>query len=105
MDDVLILIAQTQTQDARGVWLSTPSEKQVFCNVSSVSRTEFFDGGRNGLNPEFRFTVFHGDYSGERICGYRGKTYAIYRTYIVPGTDYIELYAERQGGTNGTAAN
>lgn len=105
MDDVLILIAQTQTQDARGVWQSTPSSRQVFCKVSSVSRTEFFDGGRNGLNPEYRFTVFHGDYNGERVCRYRDNAYAIYRTYIVPGTDYIELYAERQGGTNGTAAN
>lgn len=103
MDDVLILYQTTKTQDETGVWRTSETEVEVFCKVHSITRTEFFEAGRNGLNPAYQFTVFQGDYSGEVKCGYRGQNYAIYRTYIIPGTDYIELYAERQGGTNGAA--
>lgn len=101
MDAVLILVGKTRTQDEYGMWKDTPAERQIFCQVESVTRAEFFDGGRNGLNPEFQFTVFAGDYNGETVCKYEDRPYAIYRTYRVPGTDYMELYAERKGGTNG----
>ena len=101
MDAVLILVGKTRTQDEYGMWKETPTDRQIFCQVESVTRAEFFDGGRNGLNPEFQFTVFAGDYNGETVCKYEDKQYGIYRTYRVPGTDYMELYAERKGGTNG----
>lgn len=101
MDDVLFLINDTKVQDSKGAWHRIePSRRQVFCQVRSVSKTEFFDAGRNGLNPEFRFLVFAGDYEGETTLEYNGKTYSIYRTYRTPA-DYMELYVERQGGTNG----
>ena len=32
-----------------------------------------------------------------------GKTYAIYRPYRDRNSGYIELYAQREGGTNGKA--
>jgi hypothetical protein len=98
--DVIKLISKTKTQDDNGIWQQTLVYKDVFCNVSSVSSTEFFEGGRNGLNPEYRMTVFYGDYSGESELEYKGKTYAIYRTYQ-GATDALELYVERKGGTNG----
>ena len=101
MDSVLTLISMTWQQDAFGVPRQTPTARQIFCKVDSVTRAEFFDGGRNGLNPEYQFTVFSGDYAGETVCDYEGMQYGIYRTYRVPGTDYMELYAERKGGTNG----
>lgn len=49
------------------------------------------------------FLVFAGEYSGEALVEYDGKTYAIYRTYRDLNSDYIELYAQREGGTNGKA--
>lgn len=98
--DVINLIATTQTQDQYGVWVSTTTSRRVYCNVSSVTRSEFFEGGRNGLNPEFRMTLFFGDYNGERIVEYKGQTYGVYRTYQGKN-DTIELYVERKGGTNG----
>lgn len=98
--EVLTLIAQTKRQDDYGVWRTEEKSRDVFCNVSSVTSSEFFDGGRNGLNPEFRFIVFFADYEGERIVEYKGKRYAVYRTYHAR-TDALELYVERQGGTNG----
>lgn len=98
--EVLTLIGQTKIQDEYGVWRKGETERDIFCNVSSVTASEFFDGGRNGLNPEYRFTVFFADYEGERIVEYKGKRYAVYRTYQAR-TDTLEIYVERQGGTNG----
>ena len=100
MDDVLTLLKVTTEKDTRGVLHKSISSRDVFCKRRSVSRNEFFDGGRNGLNPEFVFDVFHGDYDGETLCRYDGKSYAIYRTYLNE-SDYIELYAQREGGANG----
>ena len=96
----LTLISETKTQDSYGVWRTTTSSKTVYCQVGSVSRAEFYEAGRNGLNPEFRLTMFGPDYEGERICELDGKQYAIYRTYQAKN-DMIELYVIRKGGTNG----
>lgn len=98
--DVVTLVKTTYTQDAYGVERGTETTRDVFCAVNSVTRSEFFDGGRNGLNPEYRITMFFGDYEGEQILRYNGQTYAVYRTYKAK-TDTIELYVERQGGANG----
>lgn len=100
MEGVLTLIGTTWVQDDRGVRRETSRSRDILCRIDSVTRSEFFEGGRNGLNPELQFTVFSGDYEGETVCQYDGKQYGIYRTYRVPGTDYMELYAERKGGTN-----
>ena len=103
MDDVLSLVKITTEKDARGVLRKSIASRDVFCKCRSVSRNEFFDGGRNGLNPEYQFDVFAGDYEGETLCKYDGKSYAIYRTYLPDNSDYIELYAQREGGANGIA--
>lgn len=98
--DVITLIKETQTQDANGVWRKTITERDVFCQVNSITRAEFYDAGRNGLNPEFSFSMFFGDYDGERTVRYKDNTYGVYRTYHAR-TDVLELYVERKGGTNG----
>ena len=96
----ITLIGETKTQDSNGVWQIAPTERTVFCQVGSITRNEFFEAGRNGLNPEYMFIMFFGDYEGERTVEYKGKRYGIYRTYH-GRNDNIELYAERKGGTNG----
>lgn len=102
MDEVLTLIRQIWRKDSRGATvLDHEEERDVFCRVRSIGRSEFFDAGRNGLNPEFEFVVFAGDYLGELLCEFNGSRYAIYRTYRDIESDYIELYVERKGGTNG----
>lgn len=81
------------------MWRPTDSKTQVYAQVDSVTQREFFEGGRNGLNPEFKFTLFFGDYNDEPIVEYNGNQYAVYRTYLTR-SDTIELYVERKGGTN-----
>lgn len=99
--DTIDLISVTRTQNAFGGWEETQTTSTVPCKVDSVTRAEFFDAAKIGLKPEWRFTVFSGDYSGETECLYGGKQYSIYRTYHADG-DYMELYVEAKAGvTNG----
>lgn len=100
--EVITLLSTTKTQDAYGVWREVETGRDIFCQVDSVTRAEFFEGGRNGLNPAFRMTCFFGDYNDEKALIYKGKPYSIYRTYL-GRNDTIELYVERKGGTNGKA--
>ena len=98
--EVIELLSAAYALDDYGVERETITSRRVFCQVDSVTANEFFEGGRNGLNPEYRFTVFFGDYQGEGMVRYNGAVYSVYRTYHAR-TDIIELYAERKGGTNG----
>ena len=96
---MITLYSDTVTFDDYGVARTVRTGKDVFCKVDSVTRSEFFEAGRNGLNPEYRMTMFFGDYSGEQLIGYKGRMYSVYRTYQA-GTDILEVYVERKGGTN-----
>lgn len=100
MDNVIRLISVTHTKDEYGVERREETERKVFCQVRSVTRAEFFDGGRNGLNPEYQMTMFAADYKGEEVVLYEDKRYSVYRVYRTDN-DYLELYVERKGGTNG----
>ena len=104
MNDVLKLLSTTYTKDKYGQAVATHTQKEVFCERQSISRNEFFNAGRNGLNPQFVFTIFKGEYTGETVLEYNGLTYSVYRTYETD-SDYIELYVERKGGTNGKESN
>lgn len=101
---MLTLYADVVTYNEYGVAVKTQTSRNVYCKVDSVTRTEFFEAGRSGLNPEYRITMFFGDYKGETLCSYKGRFYSVYRTFLAK-TDIIELYVERQGGTNGVVAN
>lgn len=94
------LISIAITADSYGVQRKTETSKTVYGQINSVTASEFFEGGRNGLSPELRFTMFRYDYSGETIVEYDSKRYSVYRTYL-GRNDTIELYCERKGGTNG----
>lgn len=100
MDDVIELVSRTYAKNEYGVPEATETKREVYASVASITRVEFFEAGRNGLNPSLVFRVFAGDYSGETIVEHDGKRYGIYRTYRTDD-DYMELYAERKGGTNG----
>lgn len=96
MADVLILIAQAISVDEYGNEVATETERQVYCEVHSITQTEFYAVADTELNPQFRFDVFFGDYQGESVCLYNGERYAIYRTYRAG--DNLELYVERKIG-------
>lgn len=101
---VIMLVSEQQSQDENGVWQTERREREVFAQVDSVTRDEFFEGGRNGLNPELKFRMFLGDYEDERELIYKNKHYGIYRVYF-GRNDTVELYCERKGGLNAQNQN
>lgn len=96
MTDVITLITQTITTDKYGNEEATETEKQIFCEVDSISQTEFFAAENTELNPEYKFTIFFGDYDGQALVKFKGARYSVYRTYRTG--DNLELYTERKIG-------
>lgn len=82
----------------------TRVSSSLLAEIGSVSQTEFFSGGRIGLQPSVKATIYEFEYNDEPIAKIhysdtKTKVYSIYRTYSVPGTDKLELYMEERGGT------
>ena len=98
---VVYLLTETQTQNEYGIVETEVDKRQVYCQVNSVSRSEWYEGGRSGLNPELQITMFQYDYSNENMLMYNDVVYTIYRTYVRK-TDEIELYVERRKGNEYT---
>lgn len=94
---VIYLVDEVNVLGNAGVFETTTTERKVFCQVESVSLSEWSEGGRNGLNPQYRMTMLKAEYNGEEVLRYKGTQYAIYRTYEEKG-DYIELYVEKRKG-------
>ena len=116
MDDVINLVEQNGYYDKNKVYRTQRTSRQVFAKVESINRSEFFNAGRIGLNPQLLFRVFKGDYNGESIVEYNGRIYSVYRTFDSQQSnfrnsekellsDYIELYTERKVGTDGQSNN
>lgn len=94
---MVTLISVTKEKNAYGIESGTESRRDVFVNVQSVTRQEFFDAGQAGLQPQYVFVMFGPDYEGEKIVEYKGKRYSVYRTYARKD-DNLELYVEERAG-------
>lgn len=95
--NVIYLVSNNKSQNAYGIWEDSPTERKVYAQVLSVGQSEWFEGGRNGLNPQYRFRMFSYDYQGEALVKFNGVTYTIYRTYV-DRNEIIDLYAEKREG-------
>jgi hypothetical protein len=99
MDDVLVLIgADIQTNDLLEQVEGDGTRSEVFGRVESVTRAEWFEGGREGMNPALVFITPAVNYSGEPEAELQGVRYRIYRTYRKRDTDEVELYLEEKVG-------
>jgi len=94
---VCTLISETFAADTIGQMVATEKTKDVFCNVASVSQSEWFQGGQAGLKPEYKITMFAPDYDGQRIVKLNDVKYGVYRTYL-RDDELLELYLERMVG-------
>lgn len=96
--DVINLITETQVQSPDYTWTSTETSSEVFCDVRSITRTEWFEAGRSGIeHPAFIFIMDRNEYEGQKIVEYNGQRYGVYRTYASKNED-LELYVEAKGG-------
>lgn len=95
--DVINLIAESFATDELMQQIPTETSRQVYCDVRSIMRSEWYEAGRDGLQPSFVFILFGPDYNGEKIVEYNGQRYGVYRTFRSKNDD-IELYVEAKGG-------
>jgi len=72
-------------------------ERQVFCELISVSREEFYKAYQAGFKPTMTVSMFDGDYNGELCLELDGVNYDIYRTYRTR-KEKIELYCVKKVG-------
>lgn len=94
-----LIAVVTEKDSLNQVVEKTRTTATVFGEVSSISQTEFFSGGRMGLQPSLKVTIYGFEYNDEPIVKWNGKIYSVYRTYAVNGSDKLELYLEEKGGT------
>ena len=94
---VLYLIAETWTVDDYGIMRPTHYKRQVYCQVNSVTGAEWFEGSRQGLNPEYRLIMTADDYNNEKLAELNGLPLSIYRAYK-GRNNTVELYAEWKKG-------
>lgn len=72
--------------------------KEVYCDVKSITQTEWFEAGRIGIqHPAFVFVMNRNEYAGEEAVIYNGQRYGVYRTYMAKNEN-LELYCEAKGG-------
>lgn len=102
--NVCLLVSVEYQQDSIGQPVAIETLKPAFCDIASVSRSEFYDAGRNGLKPEYRITIFAPDYNGEEALILNNIRYGVIRTYR-NRNETVELYVERKTGEYGGASN
>lgn len=91
------LISIEYTQDELGEWVETEVKTDVFATVQSVTMYEFYEAGREGMKPDYRFHMWMTEYNDQELVEYKDKRYRIYRTYI-RNDGRIELYVNEQKG-------
>ena len=96
-NDFLTLVEKTYTKDNNGVNRPTEALKiNIPCQVKSAGASEWFEGGRNGLNPSYTFIIRKIEYSGEETVIYNGDRHYVYRTY--ERGDVVELHVQKEKG-------
>lgn len=102
MDDLIYLISENYVSDEIGQHVPSEQSVPVWAHLQSVTRSEWYDAGQNGLQPQLVAITPIVNYNGERIVqigdGEQSKRYSVYRTFFGPDTDSIELYLERKAG-------
>lgn len=102
MDSVITLIKiQEGSRDQYGNPTLIRTSTEVFCQVESVTRAEFYQAAQTGLHPSYTFILSHFmDYHGEQEAEYTDWTgtthrYDIIRTYR-RDDDQLEIVAQER---------
>ena len=90
----LVLINIKYSFDNIGNQIETEERTEVFCNVKSVTRAEFYNAATTDLKPSLVFVVHLYEYNDEEMVEYKGNKYRIIRSYMT-NTEEIELVCEK----------
>lgn len=92
-NDVIYLLSTKVIYDEYGVPKKQTTERKVYANQLSISATEFYNAGVQGLKPERQFEIYSYEYADETQLLYGGKKYRIIRTQVKG--EKIRLICER----------
>lgn len=95
--DKVFLILEEYEADAIGQEIAKETKKELFCEINSISQSEFNVAGHNGIKPECKVIIWEAEYNGEQIIEIGGKRFTVYRTYS-RDDGKIELYSEKRIG-------
>lgn len=93
----LTLISEIFEFDDIGNQISIEKKKEIFCNVKSVSKNEFYNAAATGLKPSLVFIIHSYEYENEEKVEFEGTIYNVIRTYIV-NSEQLELTCEKVTG-------
>lgn len=86
------LVTRHTVTDAEGYEIEGTTEVHyVYGNWQSITQTEFFSAGQQGIDAKIKFTVYASEYQGQQEILYGSKYFNVYRTYKVK-EDLMELY-------------
>ena len=98
-DTLVSLLTVTAGTDADGFPTNEVIQTvEVWGQVTSIDRMEFYQAGQHNLKPEIRITIWFAEYNGQELVEIDGERYGVYRTYRRDYSDEIELYVERKAG-------
>lgn len=90
----LVLINIKYSFDNIGNQIETEERTEVFCNVKSITRAEFYNAATTDLKPSLVFVVHLYEYNDEGMVEYKGNKYRVIRSYMT-NTEEIELVCEK----------
>ncbi len=100
MNDIAYLVNETLTEDEIGNSISEPaegtSETAVFCEISSISQSEFYKAAAVGYKPQLRIKLWEEEYSGQSLVRIGDLYYSVIRSFTENGM--TELYLEGRMG-------
>lgn len=70
----------------------------IFCDVESITQSEFEAVGQKDIKPQYKFVVWSFEYSNQTEIEYNGQRLTVYRTYKRKNEEKTELYAEKRVG-------
>ncbi len=81
-NEVAYLCKQQETQDAYGNIKETLTKREVFVQVRSIGRSEFYSAAVASLRPAVTLVLADAyDYDGERMVEYKEQLYDVIRHY------------------------
>lgn len=94
-NEIIKLGRLAYTRNAIGQEKESVAWKEVFADVRSVSRAEFYSAAMANIRPSIVFAIAdYYDYEDEKVIWYDGKTYDVIRTYRAGNSTELEITAE-----------
>lgn len=89
--DVIDLITYEETADAAGYVTKVASSRTVFCTfVKGVSRAEFYEATRSGIQLNATVELWEDDYQDEEFMEFNNVEYKVTRVYAT-GNGTVEI--------------